>query len=454
MKISRDVKIAVLGFGLEGKDVVKYLLDHGFLDITVFDKKDKSQLDLKGIDTSKVKFMTGSDYLKNGLCNYKTIFRSPGIYRYTPEITKAEESGCDIKSNIILFFERFSGLTIGVTGTKGKGTTSTLIYQILKNAGKKVFLTGNIGSPPLSILDSTDKDSIVVLELSSFQLIDLKISPNIAVVLNITTDHLDWHKNQEEYLVAKRNIILHQKKADFKVINSDFESSRSFRNLSQSKNYFFSRKKKVKGVYVKNGYIYSNLKGKDLKIGDTDKLLLRGQHNWENVCAAICASQLTGGNVEVVMKTVFSFKGLEHRLELVGNSRGINYYNDSFSTNPQTTIAAVDSFNEPITLILGGYDKGLNFDEMIKHLCTKKNLPNIILIGNVENKLYGLLIKNAFTGKIYRMAESEMVKIVRKSKKITHTGGVVLLSPACASFDMFKDYKDRGDQFKRAVGHL
>jgi len=454
MKTNKSDKIAVLGFGMEGKDTVKYLLDQGFSDLTVFDRKPENLLDVKEINLSKAKFITGTDYLKNGLCEYKTIFRSPGVYRYTPEIIKAEESGSEIKSNIKLFFEVFKGFTVGITGTKGKGTTSTLIYEIMKKSGKKVFLVGNIGSPPLTILDSTDKKSIVVLELSSFQLIDLKSSPNIAVVLNITADHLDWHKNRQEYLEAKRNIVLHQKKEDFKVVNFDYESSRSFINLSPSINYYFSSKKKITGVYVKDGYIYSNMGGKILKIGQTDRLLLRGHHNWENVCAAICASQLAGGDVNSIRKTVYSFKGLEHRLELVRNLKGIKYYNDSFSTNPQTTMAAVDSFTEPITLILGGYDKGLKFEEMIKHLCVKNNLPNIILIGNVENMLYAMLIRYGFRGGIYRMAKSDMVKIVKQSNKITKVGGVVLLSPACASFDMFKDYKDRGNQFKDAVNFL
>ena len=367
---------------------------------------------------------------------------------------KLNKSGCEITSNIKLFFEIFHGLTIGITGTKGKGTTSTLIYQILKSSGKEVFLTGNVGSPPLNILNISNNESIVILELSSFQLIDLQKSPNIAVVLNITSDHLDWHKNQKEYLEAKKNIVLHQKKSDFKVINFDYQTSRSFKNLSPSTNYYFSAKKKVNGVYVRNGDIYSNLTGKLNKIGQTDKLLLRGRHNWENVCAAICASQLAGGNGKNIRKAVFSFKGLEHRLELVRDFNGVYFYNDSFSTNPQTTIAAVDSFNEPITLILGGYDKGLNFEEMIKHLCAINNLLNILLIGNVDDKLFNLLIKYGFKGEIYRMAKSGMVDIVKQCKKITNTGGVVLLSPACASFDMFKDYKDRGNQFRNAVEAL
>jgi len=447
-------KIAILGFGTEGKDVLGYLLKQGFSDITVFDKKEKQELDFSGIDTSRVKTVTGHDYLKEGLKEFGTIFRSPGVYRYLPEIVAAEKSGSEIYSNIKLFFEKFKGLTIGVTGTKGKGTASTLIYEILKKSfgkNKEIYLAGNIGSPPLLILDRAGEDAIVVLELSSFQLIDLLKSPDIAVILNITSDHMDWHKNQKEYIDAKKNIVSHQNKLDYKVINFDYAVSKSFSDLSPSSNYFFSRNNKVNGVFVKGEIIYSNIDNKETKIGPVDKLLLRGQHNWENVCAAVCAAQLAGADLDSIRKVVFSFKGLEHRLELVREVKEVKYYNDSFSTNPQTTIAAVDSFSEPITLILGGYDKGPDFNEMAKYLSEKANLENIILTGDVEQKLFNLFKKYNFRNSIFKMGKSKMKDIVDKSSKLTKSGGVVLLSPACASFDMFENYKDRGNQFKKAV---
>lgn len=457
-------KVAVLGLGMEGKDVVNHLINNDYKDITAYDRKEKKDLDVSGIDHTKVKFITGVDYLKNGLTDFQTIFRSPGIYRYIPEIVEAEKRGSEITSNIKLFLEKFKGLTIGVTGTKGKGTTSTLIYEIIKQKSINTYLAGNIGSPPLSILDKTDDKSIVVLELSSFQLIDVKKCPNIAVVLNITSDHMDWHKDQNEYIDAKKNIVKFQSDSDFKVLNYDYESSKSFANLSPSKTYYFSKNEEVNGVYIRKGKIIINIHPAGVhpathgvsenEIGSVNKLLIRGQHNWENVCAAIGASQLAGADIESIKKVVFSFKGLEYRLELVREIKGVTYYNDSFSTNPQTTIAAVDSFTEPITLILGGYNKGLDFDGMVKHLCCKKNLQNIILIGDVEEKLYQLFGKYKFNNLIVRLGKCKMKEIVDKCKEITKEGGVVLLSPACASFDMFKDYKDRGVQFKEAVKEL
>ena len=447
-------KIAVLGLGVEGKDTINYLQKKGINDITVFDKKTKSDLDLSGINTSDLKFITGADYLKTGLTVYKTIFRSPGVYRFLPEIITAEKSGSVITSNIKLFFEKFNGVSIGVTGTKGKGTTCTLIYEMLKKSGKNVYLTGNIGSPPLSVLDEVGESSVVVLELSSFQLIDLQKSPDIAVVLNVTSDHMDWHKNQKEYVDAKKNIVKQQDEDDFKVINFDYKTSKDFADLSPSKNYFFSKNEKVVGGYVENGVIYLKIEGKLSKIGNTKDLLLRGKHNWENVCAAACTSYLAGADLKSIEKTVFSFKGLEHRLELVGEVDGVKYYNDSFSTNPQTTIAAVDSFFEPTTLIIGGYDKGLDFNQMAKHLSKTKNLKNILLIGDLEDKLYELLKKYKSENLIIRMGKPGMSQILEKCKEVTKKGGVVLLSPACASFGMFENYKERGNQFKKCVMNL
>lgn len=453
MQINLNDRIAVLGFGIEGKDVTQYLQKKGCRDITVLDRKEIGELDLGGVDTSKLKFVTGTDYLKDGLDVYKLIFRSPGVYRYLPEITKAEKEGSKITSNIKLFFDEFKGITIGVTGTKGKGTTSTLIYEILKRSFKNVYLSGNIGSPPLSILDVTNDKSISVLELSSFQLMDLEKSPDIAVVLNITSDHMDWHKDQNEYIDAKKNIVKHQDKSSFKVLNYDYETSRSLESLSRSRNMFFSKQNIVEGVYVLNGKIYSNF-GKKVLIGSTSKLLLRGVHNWENICAAVCAAQIAGASITDIKSVVFSFKGLEHRLELVRDVKGIKFYNDSFSTNPQTTTAAVDSFSEGITLILGGYDKGLDFEDMVKHLCKTRNLKNIVLIGDVEQKLYNLLLKHGFSNFIVKMGKGDIRDIVNKCYELSKKGDVVLLSPACASFDMFKNYKERGNEFKNAVSNL
>jgi UDP-N-acetylmuramoylalanine--D-glutamate ligase len=442
-------KAAVLGLGLEGKDLVKYLLGQNF-EVTIFDKKEEKELDLGDIDKSKIKLITGENYLKNGLTGFDVIFRSPGVYRYIPELVEAEKAGVEISSAIKTFFSNCPGKIIGVTGTKGKGTTSSLIYEILKDSGKDVYLAGNIGKPYLELLNSLTKDSYVVLELSSFQLIDLTVSPHIAVVLNITQDHLDWHKDLKEYIEAKTNIVKHQKEDDFAVINTDYEIPLSFANKTKAKVLFFSRKKEVEGSYVEEGKIILNTKDKVI-LGETKDLLLRGEHNWENITAAVCASFAAGADILSIKKVIFSFKGLEHRLELVGEYGGVNFYNDSFATGPQPTMAAIDSFKEPTTLILGGYDKGLDFSELGKQIAETKNLTNVILIGNLEDKLEKLIKRENYSGQIIRMDKSPMEEIVKKAYSVTPKGGVVLLSPAAASFDMFLNYKDRGNKFKEAV---
>ena len=449
----KNKKVAVLGMGLEGKDLVKFLLKQK-AQITIFDKKKKQELDLTGIDRNKIKVVCGERYLGSGLTGFDIIFRSPGIYPYLVQLIEAERNDVTISSASKLFFELCPAKIIGVTGTKGKGTTSTLIYEILKASGKRVFLAGNIGKPYLKLLPILKKDDFVVLELSSFQLIDLKKSPQIAVVLNITLDHLDWHKDRDEYLKSKIRIVKYQEKNDFAVLNADYSTPRSFAKLSKGKIFYFSRRKKVRGCYVEKGRLILGIGEGKIQIGNADKLLLRGKHNWENVTAAICASCLAGAQIKAIKKVSFSFKGLEHRLELVGRTYGVSFYNDSFATNPQPTTAAVASFNEPITLILGGSDKGLNYDGMAKVLAKKRNLRTVILIGEIADKIKKSLYKAGFKGKIIGLGKAAMKRIVKTSFYETPKGGVVLLSPASASFDMFKDYKDRGNQFKEVVKSL
>lgn len=446
--------IAVLGLGLEGKDLLKFLLKQKGVSITVFDQKTEDQIDFSGLNKSKFKLICGSNYLSSGLDNFDIVFRSPGVYRFLPELKSAEKKGVKISSAINLFFELCPAKIVGVTGTKGKGTTSTLIYRILEKSGKKVYLAGNIGKPYLELLKKLDKNSWVVLEMSSFQLIDLKRSPHIAVVLNITQDHLDWHKSVKEYIEAKQNIVKNQKKNDYAVVNWDYPVSRTFASLSGGKAFFFSRKKVVEGSYVEDGYIYLSVGGKKQLIGSVEKLKLLGEHNWENVAAAVCASRLAGANLEAIKKVVFSFTGLEHRLERVKTIAGVTFYNDSFSTNPGPTIAAVRSFKVPMTLILGGYDKGLDYGDMAKEISESSNVGSVVLIGQTRLKIKRELKKRGFRGKMLDLGFAKMGKIVKVAFENTPSGGVVILSPASASFDMFKDYKDRGNIFKREVLNL
>ncbi len=403
-------KIAILGYGIEGQDAEKFLKSQG-ADITILDKKDDA------------------NYL-GGLSKFDIVVRSPGVYRFLPEIVEAEKNGTVITSAVKIFFENCPGKIIGVTGTKGKGTTSTLINEILKADGRDVYLSGNIGKPYLELLPKLSKDSWVIMEMSSFQLIDLDLSPHIAVVLNITLDHMDWHKDKDEYINAKKNIVSHQTPSDFAVINVEYETPKSFVKITKGKVIEFSR---------------DTLDAKFKK-----DLLLRGEHNLENIAAAVAVGRLLKIDDHKILEVVRSFKGLEHRLELVGEVDGITFYNDSFATGPQPTIAAINSFTEPETLILGGSDKGLDYSELRRVIEKKDNVKNLVLIGDMGKKIGGGIIgKN-----IINLGKTLMTQIVEKAHEVTPKGGVVILSPAAASFDMFKNYKDRGTQFKQAVEHL
>lgn len=436
-------KTAVLGFGLEGKDLCRFLLQQK-AEITVFDQNAEIVKD------KRFKFKLGKNCLE-GLAkeNFSFVFRSPGFSPLRPEILEAKKTGAKISSATKLFFERCLGKIIGVTGTKGKGTTATLIAEILKAEGKKVFLAGNVGTPMLSLLPQIKKEDWVVLELSSFQLQDLEQSPRIAVVLFISSEHLDYHQNQNEYLQAKANIVKYQKENDFVVLNADDSNSSSLADLTPAQPYYFSRQKKVKGAYVQTGEIFLI----NQKIGLVKDLLILGEHNWDNVCAASMAGFLAGAGLPAIKKAIFAFKGLEHRLEFVGNVRGVSFYNDSFSTTPETTIAAIKSFKKPIVLIAGGSDKGSDYTQLGQEIA-KSTVKTLILIGQMAESIKQAVLAVGFPGKILFRPTVKMEEIVKLAFEEAKPQGLVLLSPACASFDLFANYKDRGEQFKKTVQKL
>lgn len=445
----KDKKVAVLGLGLEGEDFCRFLLQQK-AKITVFDQKSASELGplLLELKQKGVQFSLGQDYLQSGLTSFDFVFRSPGFHRFLSPIIEAEKRGVVIASATKLFFDLCLAKIIGVTGTKGKGTTATLIYNILKEDNKKVFLAGNIGEPVLNLLPKLTTSSWVVLELSSFQLMDLEKSPQLAVVLFITSEHLDYHQDRDEYLQAKANLVRHQKKHDYAVFNADDPISASFAKLTQAKAFYFSRRKKVNGAYIKDEKI---MMGEKL-IGKTDDLKIRGKHNWDNICAAITASSLAGADVEAIKKAVFSFKGLEHRLELVRTKKRVSFYNDSFSTTPETCIAAIKAFKEPIILIAGGSEKGSDYSQLGQEI-SRSSVKTLILIGKTAAQLKKVVNQAGFKGEIV-FRPGEMKKIVAIAWQKAKPGDVILLSPACASFDMFKNYKDRGQQFKKCAETL
>ncbi len=365
------------------------------------------------------------------------------------------------------FMEHCPAPIIGVTGTKGKGTTSTLITKMLEAAGKKVFLVGNIGKPPLSLLPQITKDDYVVYELSSFQLMDIKYGPRVGVCLMVVPEHLNWHANLQEYLDAKANLFRHQKPEDTVVFNSLNENSRNITSVSPAKNRLpydvpkpSQETQHGNACYVDGDTIYY----KGQAVLATNKVALLGRHNLENACAAIAAVWgLIDGNTEAINSVLTSFKGLEHRLEFVRELNGVKYYDDSFATTPETAIAAVEAFEQPKVLILGGSIKGFDFDELANALA-KSTIRQVVLIGNttntdhepaapeIEAALHAQGISNIT--RLVGPGGYPMKEIARAAQAVAQSGDVVLLSTGCASYDMFQNYKVRGDQFKQAVQGL
>ncbi|MDP2632365.1 MAG: UDP-N-acetylmuramoyl-L-alanine--D-glutamate ligase [Candidatus Curtissbacteria bacterium] len=441
-------RIAVFGFAKEGLSAANYLGAENF--ISIIDEKTKDELD-KSIFRklkNKADFYLGRQLPKN--LEVDIVIRSPGVRPDNLQIQQLIKNGATLTSATKIFFDQCPATIIGVTGTKGKGTTSTLIYEMLKTRSDNVFLAGNIGTPALDILGQVNQKSIVVLELSSFQLFDLHKSPHIAVVLMITQEHLDWHTDVNEYVSAKESIVANQSSSDFAIINQDFESSKSYANKTPAHVYFTSTKGESNGVYVSGGFIKSKIAGSE-KICEISEILLPGTHNLQNICASAATAKILKVDNKNIAKILKTFKGLIHRLQLVREIAGVKYYNDSYATTPETTIAAIEAFTSPKILIFGGSSKNSNFTELGKKISSDKTIKSIVLIGVESARIEEAIDKaGGFGGRIKREAIN-MQDIVALAKSEAAGGDVVLFSPACASFDMFKNYQDRGEQFIKYV---
>ncbi len=456
----KNKKVAVIGAGVEGLSSALWLDKQG-ADVTVLDRNEEKE-EIKKIRDKGINYNLGQDYLSN-LGVYEVVVRSPGIRRNLPEILDAEKQGKIITSQTQIFFDLSPSPIIGVTGTKGKGTTSALIYEMLKTEGLDVRLGGNIGTPPLDFLDKLTLESWVVLELSSFQLEDLKSSPHIAVILMITPEHLgidsvgtaNYHESMEEYVSAKRNILRNQTDKDYVIINRDYPASLESDVYAHGKIYQVSREREAAGdgCFTRQGRVIIRKDGKEEDVIEVSEILLPGKHNYENVCAASMAADLAGASLGSIASAIRQFKGLPHRLELVKEVKGIRYYDDSFSTTPETAIAAIEAFEDPEILILGGSHKDSDFTELGKVISERQNIKAIIGIGVEWEAMKSQFPISNFQFPIIEGCKS-MEEVVQKATEIAEPGDVVLLSPACASFGMFRDYKERGELFKESVLNL
>ena len=428
MKLSylKNKKILIVGKGIEGNAALKYLKNN-LVDtaINIVDQKD------------------GENYLDKQK-DYDIIIKSPGV---KPELITIPYTTA---TNI--FLSNAKGKVIGITGTKGKSTTATLIYKMLKKQSLNVYLGGNIGQSPLDFIGNLNDNSWTVLEMSSYQLNDLKMSPHIAVVLMITSEHLDYHKAQENYINAKRNILKFQTSQDFAVINKDYPTSNESDIHTLAKVFRTSREREVgNGCFVNEKSIWVSRDGKAEKIIDIEKIKLLGRHNLENVCAANCAAILAGVSVKNIAKVLEEFGGLEHRLEFVGEKNGTLFYNDSLATVPEATIQALETLPETETLIAGGYDRGLDYSSLAQYL-NKGQIKTLILFPPTGDRIWKAICNaTSESNRPEKFDVRTMEQAVGIAVAETLPGKICLLSPASASFGIFKDYKDRGEQFKNAV---
>lgn len=431
------MKVAIVGFGVEGQSAYTYWKQQG-ADITICDQQNTIAV------PADVTFHGGDSYLQQ-LGTFDVICRTAGI---NPEIILRANPGLD-RAKITTVINEFLRVcptkqVIGITGTKGKGTTSTLTAKILEAAGNKVFFGGNIGNSPLAFLPEITPESWVVLELSSFQLYDLRISPHIAVCLMVVPEHLNWHADMKDYVAAKSNLFAHQTPADTAIYFADNEISHQIASSSPGAKitYYASP-----GAYVDGDEIVID----QHRICRTDELKLLGQHNWQNVCAAVTAAWQATDNIEAIRSVLTVFSGLEHRLEFVRDVNGVQFYDDSFGTTPETAVVAIEAFKEPKVIIVGGSDKGVSFDAL-QQAIIDNNVRHVVAIGETGPRIAAGLASRGYT--IVTPGGGTMGEIVKTAQDVAKKGDVVILSPACASFDMFTDYKDRARQFVQAVGAL
>lgn len=460
MRTFNNTSVAVLGLSVEGLDSVEFFRGQGAR-ICCCDRRTREELGDTYTRLASVadEFQLGDAYFHN-LERFDLVVRTPGMSLRLPELAKLARRGREITSATKLFFELSKAPIIGVTGTKGKGTTSTLIARTLEAAGRTVWLGGNVGVPLLSKIPEIRASDIVVLELSSFQLEDLTASPHIAVVLRTTQEHLvnqdtmasNFHVDRKAYVEAKKSIVRYQRTDDVAVLNADDPTSSSFARETKGRVFYFSRTDDAQAAFVRDHAVYLHIDGKEEKIAAMSDVKLRGEHNLDNIAAATLALHASGVPTDVIRQGAAVFEGLEHRLETVATVRGATYVNDSFSTVPETAIAAIASFTEPIILIAGGSEKGSDFTEL-GHSIANGNVKALIAIGNMTDRIVDAAKRANYKGRVVTGLRS-MPEIIKTAENLARPGDVVLLSPACASFDMFKNYKERGSQFKHEVSLL
>ena len=445
-------KVGIIGLGVSNLPLLDYMFEKKAR-VTVFDEREREKINkeaLEKINKYGFELILGNDCLKY-LKNFDIIFRSTSWLTKYLLLIEEENRGTIITSEIEMLMKMCPCKIIGVTGSDGKTTTTSLINAILNKSGYKTFLGGNIGTPLFTKLSEIGPEDIVILELSSFQLMGMEVSPDISVITNITPNHLNIHKDYNEYIDAKKNIFKYQTERGITILNYDNEITRSCAKEVSGKVVFFSGKEKLDNGFIVDNGIIKECEDKVRKhILDTNEVILRGEHNYENIATAIAATS-TLVNIEDAVDAIKEFKPVEHRLELVREIDGIKWYNDSVSSSPTRTIAGLYSFDEDIVLIAGGYDKNLDYTPIAKPIVEK--VKTLILLGQTSGKIFDAVKKELEVENknlnIYICDSLE--ETVNLAQKYAKKGEIVLFSPASASFDMFKNFADRGEKFKELV---
>lgn len=448
MKNFNGKKVTVIGLGISNTPLIPWLISRGAV-VTARDKKEFDNLPeaVKAYKDQGVNFVCGEGYLRD--IDAEVIFKAPGLRYDLPEISEAVEKGAVLTSEMEQFFEDCPCKIIGVTGSDGKTTSTTLIYKcICEQYGEdKVFVGGNIGKPLLPEVEKMDETCFAVVELSSFQLHTMKHSPDISLITNLSPNHLDYHKGMEEYVEAKKNIYLNAKPGSVLVLNGE---------NAVTKNLGSDAPDGVEVRYFLNGYAKvenGKISVNGREVLKTDDILIPGKHNVENYCGIICALD---GIVDdaVFEKVAKNFGGVEHRIELVRRLNGVSYYNSSIDSSPTRSAAALNSFKEKVIVICGGYDKKIPFEPLADILL--KKVKTVVLTGATAQKIKDALINHKdYTEDAIKMIEKPDFKdAVMAAHNEAKAGDTVLLSPACASFDAFPNFEVRGNTFKEIIRNL
>ncbi|MGL5764603.1 MAG: UDP-N-acetylmuramoyl-L-alanine--D-glutamate ligase [Sarcina sp.] len=443
-------KVAVVGMGVSNVPLINSLVNLG-ANVTGFDMREEEDFGTlaKEFKDKGVKLELGKQYLDN-LTGFDIVFKTPSMRIDCPALVKVKEEGAYITSEIEEFVRYTKGKIFAITGSDGKTTTTTIISELLKKQGYKTWVGGNIGTPLFAEIEKINDEDKVVLELSSFQLMTMDCKVDVAVVTNITPNHLDMHKDMQEYIDAKKNVYKYQDENGILIINDENDITKELYKEAKGKCYKFSSIKiDNEDAYYKDGGLYLH----DKFVVNKDDIIIKGMHNVENYLAAFLAVQ-DDVEISTMKELAETFGGVEHRCEFVRTVDGVSYYNDSIASSPTRTVAGLKAFDQPVILLAGGYDKHIPFEPLAED--GYKKIKVLILFGATKEKINNVFTKfeNDNDVKIERYTVNSLEEAVMKAKEIAVKGDKVTLSPACASFDMFKNFMIRGDKFKELVNNL